>query len=229
MIRTKPRAIVELEFVDAYQSLVIGAAKTISNQFILAPEYLRRQYIQKYKGDIARLLPIAQNKNGAGIGMDNEVARLRSLEYQEFYLTEHMQEKYFIGQTRPIIMQAYKGSKRLDRYNMGSYLVVIPTNAFVNVSLEWILFIPERDMFTPWRHPHHYIRPRDYEPEPQSFIDLLSVKPNTCWASVAPAVMGMLRSIDMVEAFRMLHVFLSRYDTNSPLISISYCDFAEKL
>lgn len=154
--------------------------------------------------------------------MDTELTKLRSLPYEEFGVIERttaignvsVVRSYLVGQTHEIRIGA--GSSKWD---LGKYLVAVPVNAFDTNSLDGFHFVPLNAMTTTERFPHHYATGTDKHP--------LDMNPRTCWGSFPSVISTLVHDGDIAELFRLLQVYLTRYDPGSVLVDIRRVSHAQ--
>ena len=201
-VGTRKRAQVSDEFLDEYrQALVTRVEKTKLDD----PD---GTYLQRLLKEYTGVLPFLTGKEGAS---DKMVTRLRALKYTDFSVINVQGHKFFAGMTEPVLLCSGEIPTEKNAYEMGPYMVYIPFEAVSKVSMKsGFHMIPVNNPKAVDRHPHHGSG-RSSKAHP------LLAQPNTCWGSMGTMITGMLRSGDLVEIFRTVHIYLVRWNPRSEL------------
>ena len=218
-----PRAIID----DAFISVMLKVYKSIlrkkTNELETASRYRRGE--ENIRPVIARLDPIIKNINDGRTGMDYEKTRLRILPFAHYSALNYDGSLWLTGKTRPIIIESFGTT-----YHMGPYKVCIPVSAFADNSLDYIHFIPLKNVKSYNRHPHHHANfPGDnhfvyYFKEGEDegkIVYPLADKPSTCWGNYGAILLACMADGDIPELFRNFYIYLTRYDSGSPLIHLA--------
>jgi hypothetical protein len=213
-IRIAERARITPEFKEAVVMLSIARLKQIREEM----EYKTGLQLTYYKRDmgpnIVRLGKLAKNPDGE---LDMIITRLRGLPYEAFeticHSAIHPEVMFLSGTTKEIEIR-FKN----EIYHMGKYLVRIPFSKIIGtanrpggVRVEPVAgdawhFIPLNNLYnsnSSYRTPHHYGVWPEYS--------------STCWGEFSPMINDLTRSADIPELFRTISIYLSRYDSHSPL------------
>jgi hypothetical protein len=221
------RATVEPDFVDTMIEIysqwlkAISAAKNNEN------------FMEQKKGNIARLLPIVRRQNPSlHSGLEYEITRLRGLAYEKFYSYVGPDgQKYIVGLTNPITIRVYSNNEILGK--LGKYRVYLPMKLFATCNLGDLHMIPENNLFSVFRHPHHYIAAWPDESYLSSSNrqsekiykgNPLVGKTGNCWGDTTHSLRGSVEDPDIPAVFAILHRHLSTWGTQPP-ITMGLLDF----
>jgi hypothetical protein len=213
-IRIKHRAEITSEFIEIACEMAIRKLKSINKAIAQAGR--QAAYIKgEYRGAIMLLAPIARGDTGAGVGLDMLKSRLRSLDYERFWVHESRKGPVLVGTTRHIRMETIgRGNKGRARYDAGQYHVGISLYNLVKGKTEYqVIPVEFEDAYN--RHPHH----RAYGPEEGS-DDPFLYKVHTCWGSFGTPITRYTRDGNLMEIFKLMRIFAGRYYTGSPLVRI---------
>jgi hypothetical protein len=211
MIRIKERAKIEDSFLDAYKILARDWLQNTHQKIRSMRDDNKRTYLTKSRYVMGRLSQIYKGDIEPGRGIDYEITRLRSLPYESF----RFEQDHFIGMTNNVIAEKYgrgpniKGKKYVALYDAGQYMIAVPYRALLTGAISSIHMIPMRGQPTQHRHPHHTGSPYDGT--------LRGLSSSTCWAEFAAPCQSAAQAVDVVEMFRLLRIFVGRYNDNSPL------------
>jgi hypothetical protein len=192
MLKLPPRAEVPQDFQDAMRDLAERSLQKFRTDLSFMRDYEQQMYKQDNAGALVKLDKIRRDPKA----MLEAVTKLRSTPYTQFAYMTIRNEPCFYGLTKDIILDDDNG-KGHTFYNMGPYHVYIPFDNFLGKNRNF-QFIPARDPHSYYRHPHH----RDG---------------HTCWGSFNAVVQLLLREGDVVEMFRTIAIYLTRYDLHSVL------------
>lgn len=145
-------------------------------------------------------------------------------------MIEFNHAQWLAAHTKEITMTQWNGDRQpgegASRWNMGPYTLYLPVEDFTNGATNRFHFVPEREPLTIYRHPHH----KAYYNDIRTPSRPLEMAPSTCWGSFGTIVTGCVTDGDIVETFRTLHAYLSRYNVRSPLGGgVEYCEFAKPM
>jgi hypothetical protein len=129
----------------------------------------------------------------------------------------------------------------ISLWDMGTYGVVVPLAFFGPMrekypdhpdsnTRKWsaVQMIPMRDRLSHNRTPHHYATMPFVDGNPVS-ENPLDMEPNICWGGFSSIVYACGDECDVTELFRNIHIYLGRYNQNSPLVrGITDGDLTEK-
>jgi len=153
-------------------------------------------------------------------GEDRMLTVLRRLNYQKYACTKAPDDTiYFLGKTKDLIVDIDHHGK----YNLGPYYVAISKTDFINSQNTNVHMFPDYNPRTPHRHLHHYAHYPLQEPfgpnDPNNIsqINPLMAEPRTCWAEIGQPYLHAIHDANIVEAFRVLYIFLTRLNFASPL------------
>jgi hypothetical protein len=192
MLKLPPRAEVPQDFQDAMRDLAERSLQKFRTDLSFMQSYAQTMYKRDNAGALVKLDKIRRDPNA----MLEAVTKLRSSPYTQFMMTSIRSEPCFYGLTKDVILDDENGSSH-TYYNMGPYHVYIPVENFLGKNKEF-QFIPARSPRAEYRHPHHY-------------------DGHTCWGSFNSVVQLLLREADVVELFRTVAIYLTRYDQRSVL------------
>lgn len=225
MIKKYFRAEVTPEFIQAMQSVARAKIAKYAEEAKYMPERTKRIYISKKAPVVAKLSRLREDE-----GRDFEITRLRSLEFVKYEVIEHERAQWLAAHTKDITMTQWNGDRQpgdgASRWNMGPYTIYFPVEEFISGITNHFHFVPDRAPLTMYRHPHH----KGYFGDIRTPTKPLQLSPSTCWGSFGTIVTGCVTDGDLVETFRTLHAYLSRYNVRSPLGGgVEYCDFAQPI
>ncbi|MCL4561885.1 MAG: hypothetical protein M1281_14910 [Chloroflexi bacterium] len=208
MIKLKhdiPHVEVSQPFIEAIQEICRYRIDVLRQEIASASSYARARVLEKNRYRIAKLEAITL-ETGGRFGLDGLVTTLKKLPYEKFGLAQYKNDPWLAATTRPITIP-YNG----HTYEMGRYTLLMPVADARHGSLERLHMIPMKAPKTAKRHPHHVLRVEG------PITDPLAERPWTCWSEFSSVIMGMIQDADFPEFYRMLHIFLSRYNERSPI------------
>ena len=211
MIKVKPRTAVPAEFVDALKSTARARLAAMKAEMEGFNTRYRPMYVKQHALAIARLQKLLKDP----IAQDMEITRLRGLPFTSFWMDYgHVENGYFAAETKDIIVAHNK-----DKWNLGPYRVYMPVSSFIKGEVgsfrnAGFHFVPMREPLTEQRHMHHVCYSNS---DAVAKKDPLLMNPSTCWGGFGPVVLGNVRDGDVVETFRTIYTYLTRYDASSPL------------
>jgi hypothetical protein len=225
MIKKYFRAEVTPEFIHALQTIARTKIARYADEAKFMPERSKKLYVSRKAPVVAKL-----NKLRTDDGRDYEITRLRSLDFIRYEVLDHEGSRWLVAHTRDILMTRWDGERQpgenAQRWNMGPYTIYIPVDDFISGSTIHFHFVPDREPLTMYRHPHH----KGYLVNIITPASPLQMDPSTCWGSFGTIVTGCVTDGDVVETFRALHAYLSRYNVRSPLGGgVEYCNFAQQI
>lgn len=223
-IKVKKRCKVDDAVMDKYRKYAELALENIYKKMQGMRPISRPAYLQKSRGDISRLNDIVKGISKPGRGMDLEMSRLRSIDLKAIYLEEIEGHDYLVGETEGLIItlkdydyfekQTGKKLKHYE-YDHGDYKMYVWCGLLSTPKISELHFIPQLDPFNSNRHYHH----TGYSKEPNGRMPSHPVlmRPNSCWGGFASPLSVGLSMVDLPELFRMMRVFVGRYNPGSPL------------
>lgn len=225
MIKKYFRAEVTPGFIQAMQAIARAKIARYAEEAKYLPERSKRIYVTKKAPVVSKLTKLRSDE-----GCDYEITRLRSLEFTRYEVIEYQGAQWLVAHTKDITMVRWDGDRQpgegAARWMMGPYSIFFPVEDFINGTTNHFHFVPERDLLTTYRHPHH----KGYGYSSNTPSHPLQLDPSTCWGSFGTIVTGCVTDGDIVETFRTLHAYLSRYNVRSPLGGgVEYCDFARQI
>jgi hypothetical protein len=179
-----------------------------------------KEYIKKRAPAHARILAITTVGHSQGrVGAEYELTRLRVLPYEKFMTVAHKGadgklKKYLVGVTKPVVIK-----DNGKTYFLGPYAIYVPADAFDAQNSGSFHFIPTKFPQSNLRHPHHVVKNNPQGMHP------LDKHASTCWGGFGPAIRVLLDIPDIPELFRLLQMYVSRYDAGSVLSFIRNLDF----
>lgn len=221
-MRVRERTVVSDKFVDAMVAIAKQYLKRTDGWLKSYSGARREEWMKNNSVQVVRMSAIAQRVEEVGKGLDYELTRLRGSQYKKLGMHEHKDNMYVVGETRDLTMTA--SSSRRDwngtggfpkgaQWDIGSYLICVPLEAFRKQQITGIHFIPQRSRLSPSRLPHHAAHTRDVSHP-------LDARASTCWAQFSGPVSKCVKSGGMVELMLYLVTFAKRYNPNSPLVGI---------
>ena len=160
--------------------------------------------------------------------VDKIIGTMHGLPYERIETIEYGGKKYIAGVTRDITMLRYNGAGAMKpnaEYDIGRYMVCVPSTSFINGTFSGVHLIPMRDPLVRNRHPHHTGLAPNYNSE-----NPLDMDPNTCSGTFGSIAMTLAYALDFAETMRTWVTFLSRYDRRSPLCSLApFMEFVRSL
>lgn len=198
-------ATVDEDFVEELKRVWEARLKALKKEAEARGPY-KDKYLREKKMTIARLLSLRKPEN-----LDKEITRLRGLQYEHFYTRVCGDKKYLCGLTKPIVMDTGERMFQAPRYK-----VCVPVSP--RLTSVGFHMIPEGYEFVRDRAPHHIAVTRRLTAiDPHE--DPLEMFPHTCWGAFGEAIQSILGSADIVDLFRTIHVYLSRIDERSMLVT----------
>jgi len=198
--------------IEIYKSRLTGIKNNIDSAYPGIKDNLKAKEMPK----VNRLIALINDKSA----LDREITKLRSLPYTVFDFQTHGERSFMYGKTKEITIIANKA----NQYDAGEYGVYAPFDRMMkgNLGQNCWHFIPFRDPKSHQRTPHHHSGHSSYDHP-------LEANSATCWGSFGSVVPGILADGDVVELFRILHFYISRYDQNSPLGGIRPMKFVTQI
>ena len=214
----KHRARVDQKFVDEVISLAQECAAELANTLAVRKQnsYYQDNIFQGMeRSTISWVRDLARGKQSEA-AVDQELARLYTSKYERFGVQEYNEITYLWGKTLGVVMTVV-GSKGSYRYpaktdlDIGPYFIYVPRDAFLSRSYMGIHMIPARKVSTRQRHPHHTAREVCDNDHP------LGMSCSTCAGSFTKIFNVNLTNMEVAGLFRSCYMFLTRYNTSSPL------------
>lgn len=225
MITVKRRAVVSKEFIEAIKEIASQKLATFKELVEMSGE----GYARRYKHDINYCLSILNKQDIPGKGLDLEVTNLRSMPFLSYGVDSHEGYGDFIyGQTTNLVCVSTNNNSQ--RWDIGSWMIVVPMDAFVTGSLLRIHLIPQKSPKIINRHPHHYA----YDPNDDRFSGFinchpLEAEPVFCWSGYGTPLPVAIKQGCVSETLRILHQFIISYNPSSPLRRINEMPHFEQL
>jgi hypothetical protein len=146
-------------------------------------------------------------------GKDKIWTTLKRLPYQKFYCTGSLEsEIFFCGKTDDIVVEM----RDKHTYNIGPYHVCISKSSILNSQSSPVHLFPDYDPLTTERHLHHRAFDHDVYGDDKVFHPL-TARDHWCWSSVGPSYLAAVSDLDIVDMFRVLYIFITRLNWDSPL------------
>jgi len=163
-------------------------------------------------------------------GLSDVMMRMRRLPFEKFYLKSRLsshsgQQDWIIGLTKQILCKitiSHRGiggtHASAKTYDMGKYFIAILCQA-IGTHQPTFHLMPESDPTTMARHMHHHVSSGQYGN--MSRTNPLDWTPANCYGSYSAPIHGAFMNADIPELFRMLYLFTSNMNPNSPLLQIA--------
>jgi len=223
-IKVKKRCSVEDGVMDVYRKYAALALENIYKKLNGLRPSSRPAYLQKSRGDVARLNDIVKGISKPGRGMDLEMSRLRSIDLKSISVEQIKGLNFLVGQTEGLIitlrdyeyLEKRTGKKmKHERYDHGDYKLYVPCSLLSTTKISELHFVPDLDPFVTSRHYHH--TGQSVEPGHANPDHPVQMRPSSCWGGFANPLSVGLTMVDLPELFRMMRVFVGRYNPGSPL------------
>ena len=208
---------------DIYRQSAAVALKHIYDKMKGMSPSRRPTYLQKTRGDIGRLNDIVKGISKPGRGMDLEMSRLRGLDFESITVQDIAGKKWLMAQTKNLIItlrdlnyrekvtgRRAKGSK----YDHGDYKIYVDLNTIATTKISSLHFVPDLD---PKCHSRHYHHTASWGRDSASDYHPVQMYPSSCWGGFSGPLATSLVLADLPELFRMLRIFVGRYNPGSPL------------
>lgn len=162
-------------------------------------------------------------------GFSDVVMRMRRLPFERFYLKSRMsshsgQQDWIIGLTRTIITivngrhRGVKGNLvETTKYDMGKYFVAVLCQA-IGTHQPTFHLMPESNPTTMARHMHHHVSTGRHGNLGKT--NPLDWTPANCYGTFNAPISGTFLNADIPELFRMLYLFTSALNPDSPLLDL---------
>gem|GEM_PF-3715977 len=201
MIKLKKKIEISDGFMAAVRGLSSFRLKAISELNSDVKNYIKTNRAI----DIAALV-----KQAKGDFSDIWMTELRSLPYTSLDVYRRKGIDYILAATKEVT---------IENWSMGEYRIFIPFTDFHNGNLAGTHYIPVRDMKAYYRHPHHksYVGEEGEHP--------LDRRVWSCYGGFNNFIFDMVEYVQIIELFRNLYAYLSRYDKHSPITKIEYIEF----
>jgi hypothetical protein len=168
-----------------------------------------------YKSEEAKILAYCLTEPG----WQKFLTRMKQLPYKSFESIRSNGEIYIKATTKELIVDVPPRPSYMTpgKYNLGQYAIYIPYKSLVGSQIDAIHFIPlklpvvDRDWDYHPRHLHHKAHPQS------GYANPLTYRPNTCWGNFGSMVIMTMQVGDIPELYRLLHMYLSIQNVNSPL------------
>ena len=228
-MRIKHRAKVSSEFTDTIASLAQERAQDLAKTLTLRSEstlYRRNIYRGMHPSTIYWVRDLARGGQ-TNDALDQELARLYTSKYKQFGVQEYNDIVYFWGETLDVVMEVagVRHRRRRRRYSqyghgyapgtkfdIGSYFVYVPRDAFMAQTYSGVHWIPARKTMSTNRHPHHTATVLN-----SNIRHPLNMSPYTCSGGFSTIFAVNLANMEVAGMFRSCYIFLARYNTGSPL------------
>ena len=216
----KHRARVDQRFVDEVISLAQERAADLAKTLAIRKEnsyYQDDIFRGMERSTISWVRELARGKQSE-TALDQELARLYTSKYECFGVQEYNGITYLWGKTLNIVMIVIGRAGGYDypektKVDIGSYFINVPQGAFLNQTYSGVHMIPVRKLSTRQRHPHHTAREVSDNDHP------LGMSCSTCAGSFDKIFAVNLANMEVAGLFRSCYMFLTRYNTASPLTS----------
>lgn len=220
-IKTRKRCTIGDGVIDLYRKSAALALENIYNTMQGIPARSRPGYLQKSRGDIARLNDIVKGISKPGRGIDLEVSRMKGIDFDTINLEKIESGTYLVAHTKGLIitlkdydyLEKVSGKKRNHkRYDHGDYKIYVKDNILATPKIAALHFVPDLEPFATSRHYHHTAYYSTKEPKHP-----VQMQPSSCWGGFSGPLSTALNMSDFPELFRMLRIFVGRYNPSSPL------------
>lgn len=226
-MKIKHRAKVDDKFTDLIVSLAQERAEDLVKTLTLRSEstFYNQNIFRGVERSTVTLISDLARGGQSNKALDQELARLYTSKYKQFGVQEYNNIVYFWGETLDVVMEVTGRRRTRPRYghrreqydpgtkfDIGSYFVYVPKDAFIAQTYSRIHWIPARKTMTPNRHPHHTAQVLDSNNKHP-----LGMSPYTCSGGFSTIFAVNLANMEIAGLFRSCYIFLSRYYTGSPL------------
>jgi hypothetical protein len=203
------------EFKDAIMDI---SRHRITNMKDSLPQYNTRERRENFMEQNKGLLVNAGKMITSPTFLDEVESKLRSLEFVSFHAetvsTVHKTASrrdmtpMLVAKTKPVSIRTGR-----SLWDMGAYTVYIPIKSLKNSSYAEFHFVPEYKPMTNSRHPHHTAW------DITGIIAAVPTEkdPHVCWGGFNGIIGSLVSDFDIVEIFRIITVYLGRYNAGSPL------------
>jgi hypothetical protein len=210
MIKVKPRAVVDDDFILLWRKLI--EKKTQKEiRLLQATRYPAKERTQAVANNYAIV-------KGDKTAIDKLKTKLRSFPFTRFGVETVVGEPWLVGETREIVCEPTRYRKKNNTYQLGRYLIYIKTLDVAKSRAINIHFVPLEHPYEEDRHMHHYAE-GVYPEHPTEMV------PRTCWGGFGSVISADMDTLS-VEMFRTLHLFLSSWTPNDTLRSPSRVMYA---
>ena len=216
------RARVDQRFTDEIVSLAQARAGDLARSLAIRKEncFYQDDIFRGMERSTIRWVRNLARGGQSNEALDQELARLYTSKYERFGVQEYNEITYLWGKTLDVVMTVVgRGRRRYHsyppktRFDIGPYFVYIPRDAFLGQTYTNVHMIPARKVMTHQRHPHHTAESINGNKHP------LAMSESTCAGSFAKIFSVNLANMEIAGMFRSCYMFLTRYNTSSPLTS----------
>ena len=217
-MKIKHRATVDQKFTDEIVALAGERAEEVAKTLTIRSEsalYDRNIWRGMEQTTIRWVRDLAAG-GWPNKALDQELARLYTSKYECFGVQEYNNITYLWGKTLDVTMTSTGRGRSIHtgiKYDIGPYFVYVPKDAFLAQTYGRIHWVPARKVMTPHRHPHHTANIINDGTHP------LSMSPYTCSGGFGRIFAVNLANMEIAGLFRSCYIFLTRYNTSSPLAS----------
>jgi hypothetical protein len=214
-IKIAPRATISDDFKQAMDTIYRAKLEKLSRDFKYSDS---RSFMRRYGRTIALLKANLTNPQAR----DMLYTRLRGLPYTAFDFVVHCDYPYLHGTTKDIVIE-----HNSRQYSFGEYQVYVPLTFFPAMRSSFSSQVkghePDGFQFVPVRNPLAHSRtPHHTASQPGAGVtDPLMMIAYTCWGGFSSIIMALGDECDIVELFRSIAIYLTRYDAGSPLESFN--------
>ena len=170
-------------------------------------------------------------------GFEKFITRLKRLEYRYFSAIKNKGNVYLKAETHPLVIDYPDRKNHPEKYAIGPYAIYLNFDGLLRGNISQFHFIPLRQptvdpdhLYDNWachfRHMHHKALFKNGVSE---MSNPLSYEPQTCWGSFGSVIPEVIADGDLVELFRMLYLFLTIHNPNSPLLYIRELPHYERI
>ena len=220
VITVKKKCRVDEGVMDVYREKGTDALKVLFDKMNTAGNSRRAAtLLSQRRGDVARLNEIIKGVSRPGRGIDREMARLRGTDFESIELKMVRTDKWLVAQTRDLRMVAvqsnnYYNAKKGDKYDYGDYKIYVKVSDLGTPKLGSLHFVPDLEPFVHERHHHHKA---DMTRNARERNHPVFMTPRSCWGGFSEPISANMSYCDLPELFRILRVFVGRYNPGSPL------------
>jgi hypothetical protein len=215
-LKIEKRAVVNEHFLDLMSGTYAAWMRQEGRNAKAFPAG-EKAYMERNRLRHARIHNLLHGGDGDGrSGKTYEITKLRGLPYTSFKAIQHEGMQYLVGETKPVVIDVGHNTRRIPErsYHLGAYRVYVPQSSVLFGNLDAIHMLPLKAPGTERRFMHH----RAYQDEADH---PLSYRTSTCWGDIGSTVKSYAADADIPELFRVLWLYLTRYNISSPLININ--------
>lgn len=222
-IKVGKRCQIDENFEAIYKAVATKALSNLYDKMKGLPSARQVQFLSQRRGDVGRLNDVIKGISKPGRGLDLEMSRMRGLDFESVTVQDIAGKRWMVAQTRGLIitlrdydyMEKVRGSKRSHtQYDHGDYKIYVDIATIGTTKIGELHFVPDLNPHATSRHYHHTASVGGEHP--------VQMWPHSCWGGFSGPLASALSLADLPELFRMLRIFVGRYNPGSPLSRPSF-------